>query len=93
MPGNYPARILATGEIVPDTGAPLPPMANLSGSTNGTMHLSIGGDVGETYTIEVSTNLVNWTWWTNQFNSNGTISIFDCATNSPQKFYRAHVAP
>ena len=36
---NYPARILATGEIVPDTGAPLPPMANLVCATNGLMQL------------------------------------------------------
>ena len=57
------------------------------------MQLNLCGDIGQSYDIEVSTDLVNWTWWTNQFNSNGTMCIFDCATNSPQKFYRAHEAP
>jgi hypothetical protein len=92
--GNYPARILATGEIVPDSGAPLPmKMFMASDATNGRMQLNLGGDIGRSYDIEVSTDLVNWTWWTNEFNSNGTICIFDSATNSLQKFYRAQVAP
>jgi hypothetical protein len=91
--GNYPARILATGEIVPDTGAPLPPRVNL-GSSNGVMRLSVGGDIGKTYAIEVSTDLVHWLTWTSQWNTNGTISIEDDgATNCPQRFYRAHAIP
>jgi len=93
-PGNYPARILATGEIVPTTGESLPTKMTIACSpTNAAMQLNLSGDIGQTYDIEVSTDLLNWTRWTNQFNSNGTIWIFDCATNSPQKFYRARVAP
>ena len=93
-PGNYPARILATGEIVPDTGAPLPPTANLVPSTNGSMHLSIGGDIGQTYAIETSTDLMHWNTWTNQYNASGTMTLDDDdATNRPQRFYRAHLLP
>jgi hypothetical protein len=91
---NYPARILATGEIVPDTGAPLPMKMTIAYSpTNSAMQLTLGGDIGRSYDFEASKDLVNWTWWTNQFNSNGTICIFDYATNAPQKFYRARLAP
>jgi hypothetical protein len=92
-PGNYPVRILATGEIVPDTGAPLPPMINLN-STNGTMQLHVGGDIGQTYGIDVSTDLVHWLTWTSQLNTNGTISIEDDSCASfPQRFYRARALP
>src|SRR5579862_8737335 len=91
----YFARILPTGEIVPDTGAPLPLQMQISGSlSNGTMPLCIEGDIGRNYSIEVSTDLINWTWWTNQSDSTGTISISDCeATNFPQRFYRVRVLP
>lgn len=95
-PGNsYPARILATGEVVPDTGTPLPiKMTATCVSTNGLMQLSLGADIGQSYDIEVSTNLVNWLWWTNEFNSNGTIYLDDLeSTNVPQRFYRARQAP
>ena len=93
-PGNYPARILTTGEIVPDTGAPLPPMANLVCATNGLMRLSIGGDIGATYSIEVSTDLVHWNTWTDQFNTCGTMTLDDNdSTSCPQRFYRAHLMP
>jgi hypothetical protein len=94
-PGNYPARILATGEIVPDSGAPLPVKVTLlNNPTNGAMHLSIGGDIGRTYTIEASTDLVHWNSLTDQFNAVGTISLDDCdATNCLQRFYRAQLVP
>jgi len=93
-PGTYPARILTTGEVVPDTGAPLPPSASLSASTDGAMHLSIGGDIGQTYAIDVSTDLMHWNTWTNQYNTSGTIGLDDDgATNRPQRFYRARLMP
>jgi len=92
--GTYPARMLATGEIVPDTGAVLPmKMSAPCAASDGWMQLSLGAEIGKSYDIEVSTDLVNWTRWTNEFNSNGTICIFDSATNCPQKFYRAQAAP
>jgi hypothetical protein len=93
--GNYPARILATSEIVPDTGAPLPMKMTIAYCPiNPAMQINLCGGIGQSYDIEVSTDLVNWTWWTNQFNSNGTISIPDCgATNYPTQFYRARLVP
>lgn len=94
-PGNYPARILATGEVVPDTGAPLPLRLNLfNGASNGIMRLQVQGDIGRTCDIEVSTDLVHWLTWTSQWNTNGTMWIEDSnAIGFPQRFYRAHVTP
>ncbi|HLX69656.1 MAG TPA: hypothetical protein VKV04_08530 [Verrucomicrobiae bacterium] len=90
-PGTYPARILATGEIVP-----MPPLKLqiTSSSSNSAISLQVQGNIGQNYAIEVSTDLMNWTWWTNQSNSTGTISITDCgATNFPQRFYRVRLVP
>jgi hypothetical protein len=69
-------------------------MANVALSTNGSMHLSIGGDIRQTYAIDVSTDLVHWNTWTNQFNTCGTMTLDDNdATNHAQRFYRAHRVP
>jgi hypothetical protein len=92
-PTNYRARILATGEIVPDTGAPLLLQMNIAAnSSNRAMQLLVEGDIGQSYSIEVSTDLLHWLTWTTQFNASGTISFNDDGTtNWPQRFYRAVV--
>jgi hypothetical protein len=91
--GNYPARILSTGEIVPNTGAPSHPSMALRSQPAG-MQVTLHGEAGRTYSIEVSTNLVNWVAWTNQTTSDGTISVTDTeAGNYPMRFYRAKSMP
>jgi hypothetical protein len=94
-PGNYPATILATGEIVPDTRPPQPLKMDIAcAPTNGAMQLSISGPIGNNYTLEISTDLVHWTGLTNGFDSNGTIFISDnSTTNYPHRFYRARLVP
>jgi len=92
--GPYYARILPTGEIVPDTGAPLPLVMGLPNQTNGAMQFAIRGEIGCRYAIEVSTNLLHWAWWTNQLNTDGMLFISDCSmTNNPVRFYRAVLLP
>jgi hypothetical protein len=91
--GTYPARILATGEIVPSSGATPPTQLGLRPATNG-MQLTIQGQAGRNYSIQVSTDLVHWVTWTNQTNSSGTCSVCDtAATNCPARFYRAVQMP
>jgi hypothetical protein len=91
--GTYPARILATGEIVPATGgAPAVSMA-LSPQPGG-MQVILQGETGRSYSIETSTDLVHWAPWTNQVNSNGTMTVTDTeARNYPTRFYRARLMP
>lgn len=93
--GTYPARILATGEVVPDTGATLPLKVTTRGPlTNGAFQLSVEGNIGDTYLIEFSTNLLNWVLWAAVTDSNGTVSITDSNTsNFPRRFYRAQLVP
>jgi hypothetical protein len=91
--GNYPAKILSTGELVPNSSAPMHPSMALKPQPSG-MQLTLHGEAGRTYSIEVSTNLVNWTPWTNETTSDGTISVTDTdSANYPQRFYRAKLVP
>jgi hypothetical protein len=91
--GIYSAKILASGEIVPSSGvATLASMA-LAPQPGG-MQVTLQGQAGRTYSIEVSTDLVHWVAWTNQVNTNGTVCVMDTdATNCPARFYRARVLP
>jgi hypothetical protein len=93
--GVYLARIVGTGEIVPDTGAPLPPRIELSNmTTNGAARLSVGGEIGQTYGIESSTDLVHWLMWTSHINATGTIIFTDVdSANFSRRFYRTRLLP
>lgn len=89
--GTYPTRILATGEIVPDSGRP--PQLSLQTQSNG-MQLTVQGEAAHNYTVQVSTDLVHWVAWTNQTNSSGSFSVTDTnAANCPARFYRAVELP
>ncbi|HZR17000.1 MAG TPA: hypothetical protein VFE51_06715 [Verrucomicrobiae bacterium] len=92
--GTYPARILADGEIVPDSSGPVPPAMSLAMQADGTLKLTVNGSVGAHYEIDVSTNLQTWTPWTNAWNNNGSIVIVKgTVTNLPNRFYRVVVVP
>lgn len=96
--GLYPAVILSSGEIIPDPAATSghvnAPLLNMAVRSDGTVQVQLQGAAGRSYAIEVSSNLVNWTFWTNEFNTNGTCTFFDDgASKNPQLFYRAELQP
>ncbi|HET7626059.1 MAG TPA: hypothetical protein VFM25_12420 [Verrucomicrobiae bacterium] len=91
-PGIYPAKMLSTGEIVPQTFTLNEsfPAIRLLPQSNGAMRLTLRGQAGGNFMIEVSTNLMNWEFWTNQTATNGVLSLTDnSAKNYPVRFYRA----
>jgi hypothetical protein len=95
--GYYSATILANGEVIPDTLPPtgrISPRMALERQADRTMRLTVRGEVGDSYSIEVSSNLTAWNAWTNQVAVNGTVTVVDTdATNHVQRFYRALLLP
>lgn len=90
--GMYPARILASGEIVPDTGGS-PATIGIVNQLNGQLQITIHGLTGSNYAIQTSTDLLHWVPWTTQLDSMGTISLTDGITNGPARFYRTVLLP
>ncbi|MGN6554345.1 MAG: hypothetical protein ACTHLW_11570 [Verrucomicrobiota bacterium] len=95
-PGNYTAQILGTGEIVPHTLIPgvTGPIVRLESLPDGTMQLLVQAQAGSHYRIDVSTNLVDWLFWTNQTAMSDQLLLIDlAATNYSSRFYRAAWLP
>jgi hypothetical protein len=91
--GEYPARLLPSGELVPIVPIPVA-VAGLTRLSNGTVSLAMSTVAGKNYGIAVSTDLSQWTWWTNQISQGGTITFIDGSVpNFPARFYRAFVLP
>jgi hypothetical protein len=60
--------------------------------SGGGVQLTLTGGVGQTYTVQASTNLVNWVAITNLVLATGSGQFTDYSvTNCPQRFYRAVV--
>jgi hypothetical protein len=60
--------------------------------SGGGVQATLMGGVGQTYTVQASTNLVNWVAVTNLVLSTGTGQFTDYSvTNGAQRFYRAVV--
>ena len=99
--GNYSVTATNLAGFITSSNAALaliPPNAAQFQAINvqpdGALQLSFTGDAVWTYTVETSTNLVNWDALTNLTSPNG---LFDLTTgsitNSAQQFYRARVGP
>lgn len=79
------AQSQAVPPVVPRFGA----VGLVSG---GGVQVTLMGGVGQTYTVQASTNLVNWVAVTNLVLSTGAGQFTDYpVTNCPQRFYRAVV--
>ena len=96
-PGLYPGMMLSNGEVVPNqlpATSYILPTIQVLGQVDGTMQLTVSGEVGANYGLEISSNLMNWAFWTNRVADNGAISVLDTeAKNHSQRFYRAILMP
>ena len=72
------------------TPIPTPRLNDTSIQSNGQFRCTLIGQAGRSYTIQASTNLVNWTAVTNFVSATGTNQFIDStAPNFSRRFYRA----
>ena len=99
-PGNYSLRLTATNtlaqvsrDVSVTVVAARPQLGSIANFTN-RFQFQITGMTGVTYTVQASTNLVNWT---NLFSTNPTALPFTWSdfgkTNFPRRFYRVLLGP
>ncbi len=98
--GNYSVVASNFMASIPSTDAALtlaaPAAAQFSSISviGGALQIGFTGDAFWTYTVETSTNLVDWSALTNLTSANGLFNLTaGSITNSPQEFYRARVGP
>lgn len=96
---TYHLAVDGSGEAVGNivlalTANPPTRLGSLQRGTDGGVTFQITGEVGRTNVIEASTNLADWVPLRAVFNAGGTLPFTDLtATNLPQRFYRAVLAP
>jgi hypothetical protein len=77
----------ATIGVLPPTGQPFLQLPSFV--TNGVVSLEVVAQPGGSFGIEISTNLVDWTWLDYLFTTNVISEYLDGgATNNGQRFYR-----
>jgi hypothetical protein len=87
VPGLPPRALVFIGR------SPHTFLTELKKLPSGQFQFTLSGDAGAIYTIEASTDLVNWTQITNVVNSSGAVPIVDPdAANRSHRFYRARPA-
>ena len=99
--GNYSVTATNVAGSVTSSNALLallPPAAaqfqTISVQPDGSVQIRFTGDTVWTYTIEISTDLANWSVLTNLTSANGLFNFTAGAvTASPQQFFRARVGP
>ncbi len=99
--GNYSVMVTNTQGSVTSSNAlltvspPQPPQfLSVTVVSNGLVQMVLSGQSGSTYTIDGSSDLVNWTPLVTFLNTNGTYQFTDAAsTNHTLGFYRARLVP
>jgi uncharacterized repeat protein (TIGR01451 family) len=82
---------LADSTVVNSTTVIPPPSSFLvAANTAGEVQLTLRGQPGQNYGVQVSTNLISWkTIATNTASPNGNFTFIATETNAPAQFYRA----
>lgn len=81
------AAVLTVTEVVPAT------LNSFSFSVESGFHFSLSGGANVTYSIETSTNLVDWLALTNVFSADGNLEFTDPPSDGATRFYRARWTP
>jgi hypothetical protein len=67
---------------------------SVSAPQGGYPQVMIGGNIGERYSVETSSNLLNWVSAGNATNTTGTALFIDAGnTNAARCFYRVRLLP
>jgi hypothetical protein len=98
--GNYTVLLSNQVDVVSSEAAALtvtsviPATINsISVSAENGFHFSLSGGANVTYTIETSTNLVDWIQLTNIFSADGNLEFTDPPSEGAARFYRARWVP
>jgi hypothetical protein len=85
-------RVLEENEVLELSSVGLAPHLERPSRAGDYFQVTLFGEAGRTYEIEVSSDLINWTTLTNFVSATGTDQITDSA-GSAQRFYRAVMLP
>ena len=78
--GTYPAKILPSGEIVPDGVPPTghnPSRLAIRKLPDSTVQITVTADPGYNYGVLTSDDLINWSFWTNRVATSGSFTVVD----------------
>ena len=97
--GTYTAQIINASNMVTSFSAQLSLLAlnarllNAQLAGDGSFSATVEGAANRTYSVEISSDLTNWTELRSLVMTNATVPFNDTsATNAPQRFYRARLA-
>jgi hypothetical protein len=91
---NSAGLVASANAALITTNAPTPPQFTAQPIfNNNTLRLYLLADLGRTYEIQSSTNLLQWLALTNWFNQQSSTNfLFSAPANKPQQFYRVRWA-